>query len=107
MIWLNDRVSANPVPWEHAGVRYHFYGVMCGVCVDPVTARLTPAQQRILNHLQARAGETVSGFELRDAVSPGAGEGGVRVQVHRMREKGVAIESRSGVGGGYRVEVAA
>lgn len=107
MIWLNDRISANAIPCEIAGERLHFFGVMPAVCVDPETAILTPAQQRILDHLRARAPETVSGFELRDEVAPKSGEGTIRVQVHRMRKAGVEIESRPGVGGGYRVEAVA
>lgn len=103
MTWVNDRLAPTPINCTVAGEAFAFFPICPGVWVDPVTARLTPAQEHILDHLRARAPETVSGFELRDEVAPSAGEGTIRVQIGRMRKAGVAIESRPGVGGGYRV----
>jgi DNA-binding response OmpR family regulator len=103
MTWLNDKLSPNP---HHCG-EFAFYGVLPSVWVDEATARLTPDQAAILEHLKARAPATVSGFELRDAVCPKSSEGSIRVQVHRMRQKGIKIESQAGPHGGYRVEASA
>lgn len=103
MIWLNDIIGAAKAEVEINGARFRFHGVMPSVLVDPETARLTPTQERILQHLRDNADRCVSGFELRDAALPDRDESGVRVQVHRMRRKGVAIDSRPGPHGGYQL----
>lgn len=106
-VWLNDRVGAQSADCVIAGAQFRFFPVMPGILVDPATAILTPTQKRILDHLNARAPETVSGFELRDEIAPDTSEVNMRVQINRMRCAGVDIQSRPGVGGGYRVEAAA
>lgn len=104
MTWLNDIIAAKPIPCTVAGEDFAFFPVCPGIWIDEPTARLTPTQQAILDHLKARAPRAVSGFELRDAVAPNTDDSNMRVQIHRMRKAGVEIESRPGVRGGYRVE---
>lgn len=104
---MNDRVAPSACDCEIAGERFHFLPVMPGILIDPETAVLSPTQSRILQHLLSRSPATVSGFELRDEIAPETGEGNIRVQINRMRQAGVQIDSRSGVGGGYRVETLA
>lgn len=107
MTWLNDRLASTPIPVMIGARAMDYIPLLPPVWIDKPTARLTPTQQRILDCLNDRAPETVSGFELRDEVAPNASEGNIRVQVNRMRKAGVEIQSRPGVGGGYRVEVLA
>jgi biotin operon repressor len=104
MTWLNDRLAETAIPVMIGARAMEYVPLLPPVWIDEPTARLTPTQQRILDHLKARAPASVSGFELRDEVSPNATEGNIRVQVNKMRKAGVEIASRSGVGGGYRLE---
>lgn len=107
MIWLNDRLAERSAAYSANGEAFEFFPVLPGVLVDPVTARLTPTQKRILDYLTDKAPATVAAFELRDEIAPDADEGNIRVQVHKMRKAGAAIESTPGPHGGYRVAVSA
>lgn len=64
----------------------------------------TPAQQSILDYLRSHSDRLVNRFELRDECAPGASEGVIGVQIHYLRTCcGVAIESKAGPYGGYRL----
>jgi len=68
----------------------------------------TIAQQRILDYLRDNRDRLVNRFELRDACAPDASEGVIGVQIHYLRSRcGVAIESKAGPYGGYRLASAA
>jgi hypothetical protein len=66
----------------------------------------TPQQARILQYLASRSPAWVNGYELRDAISPGAGVKAMHVQVRKLRIGGAQVESLRGSRGGYRLPAA-
>lgn len=68
---------------------------------------MSPCEQLIVDHLSGTTDRLANAWELRDAAGLKT-ESGVRILIHRLRHlRHVAIESRSGPYGGYRLAGAA